>query len=198
LPSHRGCQAAGRRLAREKERAARPRRPASVGLASLLDVEDFELPGRPARQMRTHATGTRERPGLARRPRTMRRFLFIGLVSVLVVACSQPGPEDASATVVGRLVAGPTCPVETDPPDPACEPRPVADAEIVATSEDGAEIGTRSEEDGTFRLTVPPGEVTIVFGEVEGLLMAPDQVTVVLDDDETLDLGEIAYDTGIR
>jgi hypothetical protein len=113
-------------------------------------------------------------------------------------ACASDVPPDSSATITGRLVAGPTCPVETDPPDPECAPRVVADAEIVARLPDGAEIRARSGEDGRFRLVLPPGAVTITFAAVEGLMLAPDPITTTLGENQALDLSDVSYDTGIR
>ena len=136
--------------------------------------------------------------GPSRRPKGMRRDLAGALLLVLVVACSSQVPDDATATITGRLVAGPTCPVETDPPDPACAPRAVPDAEIVVTLPDGTEVRARSGEDGTFRIAVPPGEITITFAEVEGLMVAPDPITVTVAANQTLDVSDVSFDTGIR
>ena len=130
---------------------------------------------------------------------TMKRVpVLAAVISLLVVSACSPDDPDATATVTGRLVAGPTCPVETDPPDPECADLPVSDAEIVATLADGAEIRARSGEDGRFRLVVPPGVVIITFQEVEGLMSAPGPVTATVEENQTLDLSDLAYDTGIR
>lgn len=115
---------------------------------------------------------------------------------VIVAACA--APVDTTATIIGRLVAGPVCPVETDPPDPACVPHPVADAGVVAMDVDGNEYRALSGVDGSFRLAVPAGKVVVTFSEVEGLMGVPEAVTVTLAHMETVDLGEIGYDTGIR
>ncbi|MEX2251288.1 MAG: hypothetical protein WD895_04355 [Acidimicrobiia bacterium] len=128
----------------------------------------------------------------------MRRTLAVALMLTLVGACSSRVPADGSATITGRLVAGPTCPVETDPPDPECAFRVVPDAEIVATLPNGAQIRARSGEDGAFRLVVPPGALTVTFGAVEGLISAPDAIAATVEENQTLDLSDVAYDTGIR
>jgi len=129
----------------------------------------------------------------------MKRVPVLAAVILLLVVggCSSDDP-DATATITGRLVAGPTCPVETDPPDPECADRPVPDAAIVATLSDGAEIRARSGEDGRFRLVVPPGVVIITFEAVEGMMSAPGSVTATVEEHQTLDLSDVAYDTGIR
>ena len=117
---------------------------------------------------------------------------------VVLAACASDLPVDRSATITGRLVAGPTCPVETDPPDPVCAPRPVPDKEVVATLSDGTEIRTASREDGTFRLTLPPGPVIITFAAAEAPMLAPDQISATIDANQILSLGDLIYDTGIR
>jgi type 1 fimbria pilin len=120
-------------------------------------------------------------------------------ISLLIVgACSPDDPAASTGTITGRLVSGPTCPVETNPPDPGCADQPVSDAEIVATLPDGAEIRARSGQDGRFRLVVPPGVVTITFEAVEGLMSPPGPVTATVEENQTLDLSDLAYDTGIR
>ena len=121
---------------------------------------------------------------------------IVWFVILMGVACA--APSNTSATITGHLVAGPVCPVETDPPDPACAPRPVPNAEVIAVSVDGIEYRTTSDFDGVFRLAVPAGELNITFSEEEGMLAAPEAVTVTVADGETVDLGELFYDTGIR
>jgi type 1 fimbria pilin len=130
----------------------------------------------------------------------MRRVLLLaGILSLVVVgACSSEVPADSTATITGRLVAGPRCPVETDPPDPECAAQVVPNAEIVATLPDGAEIRARSGQDGRFHLVLPAGVVTITFAAVEGLMIAPDPITATVQENQTLDLGDVTYDTGIR
>jgi hypothetical protein len=124
--------------------------------------------------------------------------LAVAISLLIVGACSPDDPDASTGTITGRLVAGPTCPVETDPPDPECADQPVPDAEIVATLPDGAEIRAHSGEDGRFRLVVPPGALTITFEAVEGLMIPPGPVTATVEESQTLDLSDLAYDTGIR
>jgi hypothetical protein len=122
----------------------------------------------------------------------------IGIVAVvLLVATGCASPPTAQATIGGRLVSGPHCPVETSPPDPACAPRPVAGATILGES-DHRQIETVSGSDGGFVLVVPAGSVTITFAPVAGLMGTPAPITLVVAADEERDLGEISYDTGIR
>jgi type 1 fimbria pilin len=124
--------------------------------------------------------------------------LAVAISLLIVGACSSDEPAASTATITGRLVAGPTCPVETDPPDPECADQPVPDAEIVATLPDGDEVRARSGQDGRFRLDLPPGAVTVTFEAVEGLMGTPASITATLEENQTLDLSDVAYDTGIR
>jgi hypothetical protein len=119
-------------------------------------------------------------------------------MALLMVLGACAAQVETTALITGRLVAGPVCPVETSPPDPACAPTPVAGAEVVAVDVDGGEYRAISGADGSFRLPVPAGDLTITFSEVEGLLGVPDAVTFTVAENETVDLGVIGYDTGIR
>jgi hypothetical protein len=132
---------------------------------------------------------------LSRLKEVKKRLACMALL-VMVAACA--APADTTGTITGRLVAGPVCPVETDPPDPACVPHPVPDAEVVAMDVDGNEYRAFSGVDGGFRLAVPAGNVVVMFSKVEGLIGVPEAITVTLAHRETVDLGEIGYDTGIR
>jgi hypothetical protein len=100
--------------------------------------------------------------------------------------------------VRGVLVAGPNCPVEKQPPDPNCLPRQVEGATVKASDSAGSEQARAvSDADGTFVLELEPGEYTIAFDPVEGLLGAPQPIEVTVAS-QPVDLGTVAYDTGIR
>ncbi len=109
-----------------------------------------------------------------------------------------PTVVPASATgIAGLATAGPVCPVER-PGDPACAPRPVANAEIVVQDLAGAEVArTRTNADGTFSLPVPAGDYVVVGLAVEGLMGAPEPQPVTVADGQVAAV-DLAYDTGIR
>ena len=94
--------------------------------------------------------------------------------------------------------AGPTCPVVGDPPDPACDDRPVEDAVLLVEDASGALVARiQTGEDGTFHVVLPEGTYHLVPQPVEGLLgTAPAQDLVVADG--PVDGIDVAYDTGIR
>jgi hypothetical protein len=108
-------------------------------------------------------------------------------------------PLPAESGVSGTVTAGPTCPVVTDPPDPACADRPVAGAVLVVTDLAGVEVGRMtSDGDGSFALSLAPGAYRIEPQPVDGLMgtAAPVEFFVVFGEPPT----EVAigYDTGIR
>jgi hypothetical protein len=99
--------------------------------------------------------------------------------------------------VVGHLTSGPTCPVETVPPDPACAPRPVAGATVVATDAMGRAWGrTTSDGGGYYVLKLAPGSYTLTAEPFAGLMHSPAPMRVAVPaDGVTVDF---QYDTGIR
>jgi hypothetical protein len=100
----------------------------------------------------------------------------------------------------GTALAGPTCPVERDPPDPDCAERPVAGAELrVVAIEGGAEVATvTTGADGAFSVELPPGRYRVVAQPVAGLMAAPAPVEVTLVAGQSPGPIVLAYDTGIR
>lgn len=122
---------------------------------------------------------------------------------------SESGPElpadvqaslrtTATATgVAGRVVAGPTCPVER-PGDPACNARTVAGAVLVVTGAGGTEVARfTTDASGLFRIGLQPGDYTLEPQPVEGLMGTPGPMpfTVANGSETYLD---VSYDTGIR
>lgn len=106
--------------------------------------------------------------------------------------------RDALTGIRIVATAGPVCPVEQNPPDPACAPRAVSGAPITVRADDGsvaAEAVTGL--DGTVVIALHAGSYTVESGAVEGLIGTPAPTTVSVDEGavETVD---IAFDTGIR
>lgn len=136
------------------------------------------------------------------------RHLLPAAAVVFVVLAACGGGDDASEStttssavtyaVSGSAHAGPTCPVETNPPDPACADRPVSGALLVVRNAAGAEVAqVRTSDDGSFSVSLAPGTYTIVPQAVEGLMGTAPEVSVIVVDGPVADL-DIAYDTGIR
>ncbi len=110
-------------------------------------------------------------------------------------------PAEGGPWVAGRALAGPTCPVEQSPPDPACAGRPVAGATVVVRDAAGAQIGrVVTAADGTFLVPLPRGGTYSVEGQpTEGLMGTPAAILVDVGDAPTAWAAALlGYDTGIR
>jgi hypothetical protein len=101
--------------------------------------------------------------------------------------------------VRGIVTAGPTCPVVTDPPNPACADRPVAGAVLVFTDASGAEVArVTSAADGTFAVELAPGAYRLTAAPVDGLMGTPEPMDVGVEADQPMTELTVSYDTGIR
>lgn len=128
-----------------------------------------------------------------------------GAVSVVseagppVPAGAWPSPPGAGRTgIAGIALAGPVCPVETEPPDPACAPRPVAGAVVLIRVGGGPEVARAvTGADGIFFVELSAGDYVVEPQPVEGLLgtAGPQGVSVVAGSAVAIQLD---YDTGIR
>jgi len=110
-----------------------------------------------------------------------------------------PSPAgDGRTGIGGTAVAGPVCPVERVPPDPACAPRPVAGAVVVVRDGSGSEIArTVTAADGSFFVEVPAGDYVVEAQPAEGLLGTAGQRDVSVVDGVAAQV-QLEYDTGIR
>jgi hypothetical protein len=115
-----------------------------------------------------------------------------------VPADASPQPAGAGETgIAGVAVAGPTCPVQKVG-DPACAPRPVADATIVVVDGSGVEVArTRTGMDGAFSVAVPAGDYTAAGEPVNGLMGTPGPIAVAVSEGSVSQI-QLSYDTGIR
>lgn len=134
--------------------------------------------------------------------------MWIVLVAALLAACTPAGaptptpsaPGTSTGNVELVVVAGPVCPVEREPPDPNCEPRPVAGARILVQPGDGADIvvgEATTNDEGRATIALPEGDYLLIGMEVEGLMGLPDPAPVVVTAGATVTV-TLAYDTGIR
>lgn len=124
----------------------------------------------------------------------MRRVAAVTtLLSLLLVACGAEAPE-ATGGIEGRVLAGPTCPVETM--GSPCPPSPW-EGTVRATGHDGSRFETTSDAEGRYSLRLPPGTyVVTAVTETTSLPAAiPVEVRVVEGPSQVLDL---EVDTGIR
>lgn len=138
-------------------------------------------------------------PGV--RPTTMKTYLLAAFL-LLASACSGGAGSttvDLTGAVVGTVLAGPTCPVEQEPPDPACAELPVNGAVIVVMDAGQEVTRVTTKEDGTFEVRLPIGtEYTLVPQSVDGLLGTPGAATLTLTAVNERIRVTFTYDTGIR
>ena len=137
-------------------------------------------------------------------------FVSALVTAVVLAGCLAPDtptsgtPGQGTSGPVGVLeihaVAGPTCPVEREPPNPACQPRPVSGARVVVTPADGREIAVAqgtTDERGVLVLELAAGQYLVGASQVEGFFGAPQAVRADVTAGRTTSV-LLAYDTGIR
>jgi hypothetical protein len=127
-------------------------------------------------------------------------LLLLLIAALAMLTACDPAEPSAEGSIVVVAMAGPVCPVETNPPDPSCAPRPVANAPIVVTPAGGGDdVVAEGTTDAAGRLTlaVPIGDYLVTAGAVEGLVAAPEPVVVSVLANLATEV-PIAYDTGIR
>jgi|tagenome__1003787_1003787.scaffolds.fasta_scaffold20806308_2 hypothetical protein len=134
--------------------------------------------------------------------------LRVFLLSALAAGCTAPSggasgtsaPSASASTiatgVAGHVLAGPTCPVER-PGDPACSPRPVANATLTVRSGDAVVATTTTDAGGAYRIALPPGDYTIESAPVGGLMGTPSPISFSVAGTALTPL-DVTYDTGIR
>ena len=128
----------------------------------------------------------------------MQRLLAIVVLVVVGVGCDV-APSETGIPVTVVAVAGPTCPVVSDPPDPSCADRPVAGAVVIVRDAGGAEIDRLvTDAAGEATTELPAGTFTLEPQPVDGLLGTPGPMEVTIAEDGDQDPIVIAYDTGIR
>jgi hypothetical protein len=138
----------------------------------------------------------------------MRPTLAIALVALLALAGCRLGPgSSASGSAAasgiqgtrlgGTVVAGPTCPVVTEPPQSGCADRPVAGAVLVVIDGTGKQVrSVTSAADGSFTIELTPGRYRLVPQPLPGLMGTAPEQTVTLD--ASAQEVTVTYDTGIR
>lgn len=125
----------------------------------------------------------------------------LGLALLLAACLPIPTPTAGGAGAIEvEVVAGPVCPVEQEPPDPNCAPRPVEGARIFVQPGDGRDIlvgEATTDVDGNASIEIAPGDYIVVGGQVDGLMGLPEPTTVSVAAGQTATI-TLTYDTGIR
>ena len=122
-----------------------------------------------------------------------------GGAEVPPAAFPSPGGGDGTGTGIHVIaVAGPTCPVETVPPDPACAPKPVPNVTVLVMDADGA-VREKVVLDaaGQRFLGLPPGAYAVSAEGVAGFMSGPEAQRVTVEDGRITEV-TLAFDTGIR
>jgi hypothetical protein len=123
----------------------------------------------------------------------------VNLAGEIVLASEDGDTLPAETGVSGVVVAGPTCPVETIPPQPGCDERLVEAALLIFQDAAGAEVArATSAADGTFHVALAPGAYRVVPQPVEGLMGTAGESSFEVELGEPMTQLSIAYDTGIR
>ena len=126
------------------------------------------------------------------------RIVVSAALAAVLVACAPSASNAPGSGVSGIAVAGPMCPVVTDPPQSGCNARPVEGAELVIVDEGGDQAATvTTGADGRFTVALPPGSYRLQPQPVEGLMGTAQELTFTVSSGEPADL-TISYDTGIR
>lgn len=105
-----------------------------------------------------------------------------------------------NGTVVGRVILGPTCPVERIPPDPACAPKPFTTAiDIWSTWTGSSYQPVSTNANGLFKLSLPPGAYSLAVSQPSGSSPYPRctaiEISVVAKKSKNV---TVNCDTGIR
>lgn len=120
-----------------------------------------------------------------------------------------PVPSDAWPSPAGTGVttgtgihittaAGPVCPVEKFPPDPACAPKPVPNASILIADASGHQQATvTTDASGQAAAELPPGMYTVTAQGAAGFMRGPEPQQVTVEDGHVTEV-TLTYDTGIR
>jgi len=97
----------------------------------------------------------------------------------------------------GKVMLGPTCPVERIPPDPGCADKPYAAPVTIFHANDltHAFLYAQSDANGMFSASMPPGEYILIVGEKNLPRCDQPQVTVL---PHIFASTTISCDTGIR
>jgi hypothetical protein len=119
-------------------------------------------------------------------------------VTAACVATSTVAADDGESGVRGRVTAGPTCPVEPSPPDPACADRGFETTIRIKTLPDRELVKkVHTGEKGRFRTRLEPGRYRLVPRSGKNGFPACERQDVVVKPDRFTRV-HLSCDTGIR
>jgi hypothetical protein len=109
-----------------------------------------------------------------------------------------PTPSGRPATVTIHTAAGPVCPVERNPPDPSCAPRPIPGTLLVVRDPSGQEVvRATTDASGAATLTLAGGAYFVEPSTVSGVIGQARPAAFSVVGGSTVGFA-ILYDTGIR
>ena len=151
----------------------------------------------------THPDGNRHPPAVVPRPMSTNRrtWSFIAVLIITIAACSMGVPFPSAAPGTGLAIsseAGPMCPVETIPPDPACAPRPVPGAAVDILDGQGRSVAAVVlDAKGTAIVALSAGNYVVQAQPAAGLMGTPGPMNVAVVEG-TMTPVVLSYDPGIR
>jgi hypothetical protein len=107
------------------------------------------------------------------------------------------GGQEGRTGVHVTALAGPVCPVETVPPDPACEPKPVPNVRIAILDANSDDHGGVLDATGRLFVELKPGAYTINADGVAGFMNGPEAQRAIVEEGRITEV-TLTYDTGIR
>jgi len=111
---------------------------------------------------------------------------------------SPAGGGDIGTGVHITALAGPTCPVETVPPDPACAPKPVPNATVVIADAAGTiQQKVVLDAAGQAFVALAPGGYVLTAEGLAGFMGGPEAQRVTVEDGRVAEV-MLMFDTGIR
>jgi hypothetical protein len=121
------------------------------------------------------------------------------LCSILLVASAAASGAVPSSGISGRVMEGPTCPVERVPPDPKCAPRPLAATLRVHRVGSRTGVLVHSGSDGRFRVRLAPATYVVKpLPQARSAFPRPPAASTVRVRTGHFTNVSIMYDTGIR
>ena len=124
----------------------------------------------------------------------MKTQFFVGLMIILLATCSLQEPAHAASGIEGQVLMGPQCPVVQVGQE--CPDQPYQ-ATLTINSLEGERIAqVQTDEEGHFKLALPPGSYILHPESPNSLPFAPDQPFSVQDRQFTQ--LTVTYDSGIR
>lgn len=84
---------------------------------------------------------------------------WLALAALLLAGCGSPSIPDLG--IEGVVLAGPTCPVERNPPEPGCEDRPISTPLVAVNLDTERSARITPDDDGTFRIQLVEGTYVI-------------------------------------